>query len=286
MLFSPIITRQPSLYYLIVSMALAMPVAATLLLSNQALRPIPLGDYLSYECQTKGTQHTDATFKVLTLTSTYALELADTLCRAPEIASRYRSVNISWHPRAYLKPQHILGGQYHLLWNRRHVVVGLVPEVYEYYRPIVDSPHYELFWLTHGEPVAMSKAFFADKILGLSADQQSQTFFQRPLNALRHAGIELKDEQKRFYPSMSALYEAFVRGDVDIMTSGQNQGMTNTLGVSDLTLTLLADDVPSGSWFLRRDIASDELSCAVARTLDIFKPMFKQSAHVLLGDAC
>lgn len=283
MLPLPLVTQRRWHYFLILAAMAALPLLATWTLSKNSFKAINLQDYVSYRCEAANTD-SDAAFRVLTLTSTYAIALAEALCQSALLSEQYASVEISWHPRGYLKAQDILEGNYQLIWNRRHVVEGLLPEVYQYYQPILDSPRYTLFWLSRKTPVAMNDTYFAGKRVGLSLDQHSQTYFLQPMNALRSANIDLDNTQIQYFSSIAALYDAFEQGQVDIISSARNPVLLPDQG--GVVFTPLAEDVPSGSWFLRADLLGDPAVCDIIRALNVFQPVFDQAPIPLVEGGC
>lgn len=283
MLNVPVITRSRWHYYLILAALAALPVLATLALSRQSFSDIALQDYLSYRCDIPDSG-AEGPFRVLTLTSSYAIALADRLCSSASIKARYSRVEISWHPRSYLQPQDILENRFELIWNRRHVVEGLVPEVYQYYQPIMDSPRYTLFWASQQSRVEMSNAYFADKVVGLSQDQQSQTYYLQPMNALKRAAIALDSQQIRYFSSIAALYDAFEQGRVDIISSTRNPALIPDQ--RSVVFTPLADDVPSGTWLLRQSLIDSPAGCDIVTALTVFDPLFDRPPTILLPGGC
>lgn len=218
---------------------------------------IQLGDYNRYQCQTG--LGSGPLFRVLTLTSTQAIAMADHLCRAPAISKQFSAVEISWRPRSFLTARLIVDEEYDYFWNREHLVRGMVPDFHNYYRPLLDTPVYKLYWLSLRSQPQLSQEYFADKTVGFLQDAHSQTFFLQPFKALKEAGINLRDSQKRFYPDMNALHEAFASGEVDLITA--TQGIARGLGIGDHYSLLLADDVASGRWFLRQRWFGSGVEC-------------------------
>src|SRR5690606_41138471 len=106
-------------------------------------------------------------------------------------------------------------------WNRRHLVIGMVPDFDNYYRPLLDTPTYALYWIAIGWQPRISAAALAGKTLGFLQDPHSQTFFLQPFKALKEAGITLDESQKRFYPAMAALHPAPTDGALDQATGTQ-----------------------------------------------------------------
>lgn len=280
----PLLIRHYSAYCFIVIALITIPILGCVLLAKPSLSEVSLSDYQTYQCDINGADQNQKTFRILTLASIYALEIADSLCQSQALATEYSSVEISWQARAFLQPQDILTTHYELFWNRRHIVLGLVPETLDYYRVIADTPHYQLYWLSRGSEAELTQAYLSDKVIGFSKDQQSQTYFLQPMNALRHAGIKLKTEQKRFYPTPSSLYKAFLTGDVDIISTSKMFALN--LDQADMKFSLLANNVPSGSWFLHQGVKNPDISCAILNAISLMSPLFKQPLHPLAGESC
>ncbi|KJS09326.1 MAG: hypothetical protein VR73_02460 [Gammaproteobacteria bacterium BRH_c0] len=260
---------QPSLpdsnrviYVVLLSLVICLVLTASCWLARQPFvtlndTDIQLGDYSHYRCQTG--RDSGPVFRMLTLTSTEAMAMADRLCRAPTISRVFSAVEISWRPRGFLTARLIVDEAYDYFWNREHLVQGMVPDFHNYYRPLLDTPVYALYWLSlHSQP-QLSREYFADKTVGFLQDAHSQTFFLQPFNALKEAGITLRESQKRFYPDINALYQAFASGAVDLISA--TPGIADELGITEYYSLLLADDVPSGRWFLRQRWFGSGVEC-------------------------
>jgi len=244
----------------LVAAVIALVLGASQWLARQSSMAVELDEYNSYHCQTGAA--TGATFKVLTLTSAEAMPLADRLCRSPAMRRQVADVVVTWRPRGFLTAKDIVEEEYDYFWNRRHLVIGMVPDFDNYYRPLLDTPTYALYWIAIGWQPRISAAALAGKTLGFLQDPHSQTFFLQPFKALKEAGITLDESQKRFYPDMAALYRALTDGEVDL-TTGTDR-IIRELGIGAHHRLLLADDVSSGSWFLRNRWFGTGIECVVA----------------------
>lgn len=258
----------------------ALAAAIGLWLAMQSRVEVSLGDYSRYQCLTGRASGPE--FRVLTLTSVDAMAMADRLCASPAFSSRFSAISISWRPRQFLSAQHIVDESFDFFWNRQHLVEGMVPEANNYYRPLLHTPSYALYWISHDQDLRLQGTYFADKTVGLLQDTRSQTFFLQPFKALKSAGIELRDEQKRFYPDMEALFQGFASGEVDVITGIPR--LMDRYGVNSYHSLLLAEQVPSGSWFVRNRWF-DELGCELAR-LTGPDPLFSQPPELAVGLAC
>ena len=213
------------------------------------------GDYNSYRCQLNGSGEGNG-FQVLTLTGTGALDLAGRLCNSEVIAAHATYVEVHWYSRSFLTAQYLVEQQFDLIWNREHVAFGLVPDLMSYYERILESPHYQLFFVSRKSAPELEADWFEDKSLGLLSDSHSQSFFLQPLGVASTAGFHLTEEQKIYYPDLTALINAFRLGEVDVISAPE--GMVQMLGVSPIHKTAIADDAPSGSWFLSRNRAPSQ----------------------------
>lgn len=261
---------QPSLpdsrfiYLALLTLVICLVLAASCWLSRQpftTLRAsdIQLGDYSRYQCATP--EGSGPLFRVLTLSSMQAMEMADRLCQTPAISKQFSAVEISWRPRSFLTARMIVDEEYDYFWNREHLVLGMVPDFHSYYSALLETPVYPLYWLSlHSQP-QLTQEYFGNKTLGFLLDAHSQTFFLQPFKILKEAGITLRDSQKRYYPDMNALHDAFISGEVDLMTA--TRGIAQGLGIADHYSLLLAANVPSGRWFLRQRWFGTGIECAL-----------------------
>lgn len=273
MLSLPIITRRRPVYALSLCLLLAIPALVLAWLARPQFSPLSLSHFDSHQCLTKGAPELPP-FRVLTLTSQRAVELAERLCAEPLIRQQFSSVTITWHPRAYLRAEHLIEGSFQLFWNRRHIVEGLTPNADTYYLPIFDTPHYALYWVSRNSPTQLNADYLADKTIAFSEDHQSLSFYLRPMATLAAAGIILGEEQKRFYPGIKGIFDAFYRHEVDIISSSKEALLSFD---EPLYFTLMADDVPSGSWFLQRQHYSPELAKKLSEQLTLFNDLFDNS---------
>lgn len=257
-------------YLALIFLLLAGMLWAALLLSRPAPAALHWSDYRAYSCGTGGSS--PRRLQVLTLTSLYSRELADGLCTEARVRAEFAGVDVYWRPRGFLTAQHVVEERYDLFWNRRHLVLGLLPEFYEFYAPLLDTPPSEVHWISRSGQPELSEEFFRGKTIGLLADTHSHTYYQQPVNALHRAGIELGDSQKRFYPDTSSLYRAFREGEVEVISSPMVDGQQlRAQGVRSL---LIDGDVVTGTWFIRRAWLEGGVDCALIEALDVFWPLF------------
>ncbi len=261
-------------YYVIaVAAVIAGFVLVSTLLAQTQLGEVSLGDYNSFACSTPDGQAARK-FRVLTLTSVRFEELANALCRIGA-EHGFGSVEVSWHARGHLTSQDIISGRYDLFWNRLHLVQGMVPNHADYYRPILDTPTYELFWLTLSPNPISDARYFRDKTIGLLDDPESQTFFLQPSAWLSARDIRLEESQIRYYEDIGSLYAGFVRGEVDLVSGGSS--LPIALDVGEVHRLLINANVESGSWFLKKEWLERGLDCDLSELLPGVDPMSSES---------
>ncbi|WP_153301766.1 hypothetical protein [Endozoicomonas arenosclerae] len=214
-------------------------------------------DYSVYRCSTNGDSSL-STLKVLTITSAGTKKLTDTLCSSPTIAAQYSNVETSWQPRGLLSSKDLLAEQFDLLWSREYRLLGLLPDLYDYYTLLVHTPKYDVYWMSLKDKPERTQTYFSNKTLGLLDDSQSRSGFMLPLNDLRKASIIVSDEQKRFYPSRSALYKALSTGEVDVISG--ISGLEDK-GISPENRLLIASNASTGSWFIKSSLLNSNIHC-------------------------
>lgn len=210
----------------------------------------------SYQCATGG--EGAGVFRVLTLTFDGASELAEGLCASPGLANGFSVVEVTWRARDYLQASHIVNEEYDYFWSREHLVLGLVPDIERYYRPLLQTPGYNVHWVSRVGPVLLEPAFFADKRVGLLADSYSQTFYVQPFQALKQAGIELQSYQKRFFSDVASLRQALDEGQVEMIPA-----VSLPATADHFVRTLMISGMNSGEWYLRARHFDGRLECSL-----------------------
>lgn len=266
-----------------IAVLLAAALAVSYGLSEQRAAPLQLSDYQAYRCETGG--ESGPRLRLLTLTALYAPELAERLCGADAVRRHFSGVDIAWRPRGFLTARHILEGQYDLFWNREHLVLGMVPEFYDYYSPLLHTPRYAVHWLSHSdEAVTLDPGFFEGKTVGLLADTHSQTYYLQPMNALSRAGIRLSEQQTRLYVDANNLYRGFRRGEVDLISSPLF--FADRMGIAYEHSLLINADVPSGTWYIKNRLLDSGVECVLLRALAVMEPIFKGGGSSAAGIRC
>ena len=247
------------LYLLLCALPLCLAVSISYGVSRQQLAPAMASDYSNYQCTTGSNR--PETFRILTLTVMDSVELANRLCAAPDMQAHYGQVEIVWHTRGFITARDIVEQHYDLFLNRPYLVAGLVPDYERYYRPIITSAPYSVYWLSRTSKPELTPAYFADKRVGLLDDFYSQSFFLLPSGSLRSANIQLNDAQKVLFHDLNSLYSAFETGDVDLITSPDIGSFGNR--IDPLYNLAIEEQAPPISWFIRRDAGSSALHCTV-----------------------
>lgn len=217
-MFSLFLTSR-QVYFAALTLLLVGCVVACLLLSRQAAPELALSDYHIYQCDTGGAG-SGKTFDILTVSSIRARKIADTLCQDPAIARHYDGVRISWKPRGQLTAEEVLNEDYDLIWSRVTTMRGLVPKFSDYYDTLLRFDHYKVFWFSRNGRPELSREYFAGKRIGLLSDKLSHTLYLLPLASLKEAGVNLAEAQLSYFDDAISLYDAFLRGEVDLVSGG------------------------------------------------------------------
>lgn len=247
------------LYLLLCALPLCIAVSIGYGVSRQQLAPAMASDYSNYQCTTGSNR--PETFRILTLTVMDSVELANRLCAAPAMQTHYGQVEIVWHTRGFITARDIVEQDYDLFLNRPYLVAGLVPDYERYYRPIITSAPYSVYWLSRTSKPELTPTYFANKRVGLLDDFYSQSFFLLPSGSLRSANIHLNDAQKVLFHDLNSLYSAFEAGEVDLITSPDIGSFDNR--IDPLYNLAIEEQAPPISWFIRRDAGSSQLHCTV-----------------------
>lgn len=269
--------NQVTYYSLVVAVVVSVLMVSIMLASYSGIS-FEADDYSSYRCTTGNPD--GEPFQVLTLSSHKAVAIADHMCRSPAFARTVSSVTIMWRLRGFLSAKHIVDETFDFFWNRRHLVEGMVPNHVDFYLPVLDTPTYPLYWLSRTPNMRLTPEYLADKAIGFLQNNYSQTFFLQPFKSLKEAGITLTDDQKRFYPDMTALFQAYTSGEVDIIP---NPGPGMIMEIDGQSSVLLMEPrVPSGSWFLRRHWLGSGIECDLVEIYH-HDPLFDQQSTPVPG---
>ncbi|WP_116364570.1 hypothetical protein [Parahaliea mediterranea] len=265
----PLSIRDRARWLGLFALLLVALLGASLWLSRQGLGTLRLSDYESATCSTGRAD--GPRLQLLTLTPVRAEQVVQRLCSNPVVGEHYAGVEIRWRSRGFLTARHILEGQYDLFWNREHLLLGMVPDFYDYYRPLLQTPSYGVYWLSRGAPVEMTAAYFEGRTVGLVEDTRSQTFYLQPMNALTGAGIQLRPDQLRHYRDSQSLYRAFAEGEVDLISSPAD--LARRLNMPHDYTTLIDAEVPSGAWYVKQRLWGSGVECALLDALMALEPL-------------
>ncbi|TXS95408.1 hypothetical protein FV139_05845 [Parahaliea maris] len=270
-------------YFLLLALLALGLAVLSVILSTPRVGALVLSEYQSVSCTTGAAAGKD-NLQILTLTDAYVEELATATCAGEAVARDYSDVTISWRPRSFLSGKDILEGRYDLFWNREHLVLGMVPEFFDYYQPLLETPSYAVYWFSRGGLPEMTREYLEGKVVGLLDDPSSQTFYQRPMNALHEAGIELTDQQLRLYPDPHALYRAFTTGEVDIISGPIFLAERFQLAYEHQLL--IEDRVTSGTWYVNRRLVGSGVECDLLAALGVTNPLLIGDPLVAEGIQC
>ncbi|MCQ3828479.1 hypothetical protein HXX02_03400 [Microbulbifer elongatus] len=265
----PLIFLSQRVYLAGLCAILALGAAVSLWLSQQRAAAPVLRDYHVYQCATgssAGEAHTSGSvFSLLTVSSIFAREIADNLCRSAAMARHYHRVQISWKPRSQLRAEEVLNEDYDLIWSRTHSLRGLVPEYATYYEPLLRYDQYKVYWFSRDQKPRLERDYFAGKKIGLLNDRLSHTFHLLPLASLKQVGVDISQQQLFYFDDAISLYRAFRQGELDLVSGGLFLEQDMDI---PLQRTLLADNVTAATLFVRRARPAG-IDCAIADAFDL-----------------
>ncbi|MGL5028328.1 MAG: hypothetical protein ACRC6P_20475 [Shewanella oncorhynchi] len=233
-----------------------------------------LQDYSRFQCQTAA-KTSLASFNIYMPVSRFATELALRACQSSILAEYYSQVTVSWQPRNSITPQILLNEEFGLIWSRERTMLAMLPNFYEYYQVLEHSPRYSVYWLSLKDKPILTPAYFAGKTLGIFEDTNSQTNYLLPLDSLKKAGISLPAEQFKRYTDRASLYQAFINGKVDLITSPK--WMTNGKEMDENHRLLIAENLPTGTWYARRGLLDNpRLRCELLVVMTSLKAFYLQ----------
>lgn len=266
---SPLFFTGQRIYVVALCLLLALGVTLSLWLSQQRAEVPVLQDYHVYRCTTPqaegvDTGNTRGEFNLLTVSSIYAQDIANHLCRSPRMARHFQSVQISWKPRSQLRAEEVLNEDYDLIWSRTHSLRGLVPEYATYYEPLLRYDQYKVYWFSRDQKPRLERDYFQGKKIGLLSDKLSHTFHLLPLASLKDIGLDISRQQLLYFDDAISLYRAFQNGELDLVSGGLF--LEQDLDIP-LQRTLMADNVTAATLFVRRARPAD-IDCAIADAFD------------------
>jgi len=276
---SPLVLNSRTAYCAGALLAIALGAALLLGLARQHSDGLALGDYHVYQCAVDGAR-SDKTFTFLAVSSVYAQQIGDSLCRSPLMARHYGRVRISWKPRNLLTGEQVLNEDYDLIWSRTHNMRGLVPDFASYYDTLLRYDHYRVYWFSRVQRPQLTAAFFRGKKIGLLNDSLSHTHYLLPLASLKAAGIDFASEQLVYFDDAMNMYQAFARGDLDLISAGS--WLQRDLDVP-LYRTLIADNATAGAVFVRKRHPA-EIDCAIIAALQAFSGSLADTRMHLIAE--
>ncbi|WGL16137.1 hypothetical protein PVT68_15355 [Microbulbifer bruguierae] len=260
----PLIFSSRKAYWSTLGLLVAAGVALCLWNSGQRTVLPQLGDYHLYRCETGAAKA--PVFSLHLISFVLAQQMAERLCTTREIQQYYGAVQVSWKPRGFLNAEEILSENYDLIWSRASSMTGLLPEYTEFYEPLLRYDHYRVYWFSRGAVPELTAEYFHGKRIGLLKDKLSHTLYLLPLASLKAAGIEFATENLVYFDDAVKLYQAFARGELDLVSGGDY--VEQELDIP-LSRTLISDDVIAATLFVRKS-RPRTADCAIARVFDEF----------------
>ncbi|MDF1622153.1 hypothetical protein [Pseudohongiella nitratireducens] len=238
-------------------------------------------DYYRTSCQT-GSQEQQARLTVLLVTAHQAGDIASRLCQSESISKAYGSVDVSWKPRTQLSSQELITEAYDVIWSREHVLIGLVPNIGQYYDPLLHFDHYSVYWLSLQNTPVLTAEYFQEKRIGLLADKNSHTHYLLPLESLHRSGIASDSLELVHFQDTNTLYQSFQNGEIDLITGGS--GYTSPTPVYS---TLIDDDAIAASFFVRQALSNQTIRCELIHALSPLKSLWQGIAlHQSVPQTC
>ncbi|WP_438865588.1 hypothetical protein [Neptunicella sp.] len=244
-------------------------IALSVMLSfvSQRVSPVNLSDYYHFQCDMRNTQSDNPRFRFLAVSSFNVDRIAQRLCQSPAMAKYYSGVTISWKPRWLLSPTEVLSENYDLIWSRENALRGLVPGYNHYYQLLMAFDNYKVYWFSKGPTPLLEQRYFDNKRVGILTDRLSQTHHLLPLMSLKDANIHLADHQLIAFDDARNLYQAFAKGEVDLITGGDWLQREVDAPISGL---LISDKVNAASLFIRKN-HPQEIDCALLDVLGMYQ---------------
>lgn len=275
MFHHPIVNRYAKLVYAAFVLTFLFAAFAIISgLSHHRWQTPKLQDYSRFQCQTAANRSL-ANFNIYMPVSRFASELALRACQSSTLAEHYSAVTVSWQPRNTITPQILLDEEFDLIWSRERTMLAMLPNFYKYYQVLEHSPHYSVYWLSLKDKPMLTPAYFAGKTLGIFEDTNSQTNYLLPLDSLKKAGISLPAEQFKRYNDRASLYQAFITGQVDLIT--YPKWLPNGQEIDEHHRLLIDDNLPTGTWYARRKLLDNpRLRCELLAVMTSLKTFYLQ----------
>ncbi|WP_226663565.1 hypothetical protein [Microbulbifer aggregans] len=267
-------------YCVIVSLLLAGALGVSLWITRQQVSPPTLSDYHTYQCNAAAASRDDndprSTFRILTVTSMYAREVADYLCASPVVAKYYAGIEISWKPRRYLTAEQLLNEEYDLIWSRAHNMRGLVPEFSNYYDTLLRIGHYQVYWFSREQKPEITAPYLKGRRLGLLNDRLSHTHYLLPLESLKQAGVAIDQQELVYFDDALSLVTAFRDGSIDLISGGL--WLEQDLDIP-LQRTLISDSAVAAGLFVRRQRAA-AVDCEIIAAFQQVRAFFGDGSEM------
>lgn len=270
------------LYCAIVSLLLVCALGVSLWITRQQVSPPTLSDYHTYQCGVAGASREGdgpgSRFRILSVTSMYAREIADYLCASPVVAKHYAGIEISWKPRSYLTAEQVLNEEYDLIWSRAHNMRGLVPEFANYYDTLLRIGHYQVYWFSREQKPEITPQFLKGRRLGLLNDRLSHTHYLLPLESLKQSGVPIDEQELVYFDDALSLITAFREGSIDLISGGL--WLEQDLDIP-LQRTLISDSAVAAGLFLRKQRAA-AVDCEIIAAFQQVRMFFGDGSEIEL----
>ncbi len=225
-----------------------------------------------FECSIAGARPSSKTFAVYFPSDWKTREIGQNLCSELLVGSDFGRVLVSWAPRETIVTDTLLSKQYQLLWNRPHVLKGLLPGYQELYAQLEPLSDYDIYWFSNDADFEISQQYLDNHRLGLLADSKSQSGHQIPLTEINQRNLRINSENLIYYPNRELLVEDFLLGKIDLMPNVKllpplqdwPENKQRKIATSSM-----------GGWFVDRSVNAG-LHCAIRSALADMAPLSSQ----------
>jgi len=268
------------LHYRLAQLAIILlSLAVIIALTWQKPPKNPISNLNYYQCKITNTLVSQKTLNILLPIADNAEDFAEYLCNTPHIGQTFSHINLNWQKRSDLTAEDLLKEKYQVLWARQESLKGMVLHFDDIYKMLLPSQKIPLFWLSHSEYFALTTEFLTDKVIGLIKDQKSYSSYLVPIDSLKKQGIDIAKLQINYYDSYKALYDAFNRREIDLVSG--NNWFGSIIDIDRLTKIPIQHQLDSGGLYMAASVFTPEISCALISAFIAYSPLLDHEAAKL-----
>jgi hypothetical protein len=178
-----------------------------------------------------------------------------------------------------LSPEEVVNENYDLIWSRENALNGLIPGFKDYYQLLMAFDNYKVSWFSKGATPTLNQSYFENKRVGILSDRLSQTHHLLPIISLKNANVKLSSKQLIIFDDAKTLYQAFAKGEIDLMTGGD--WLRREID-APLTSLLISDQVNAASLYIRKQHPI-ETECALIQAMSLYQQTLLET-HIQTGN--